>query len=396
MKKMTVRDVAVTGKKVLVRVDFNVSLYEDGTIRSDSRIKAALPTINYLLEQGALITLTSHLGRPKGKVDESARLDKVAARLGELLGRPVTYLKEAIGPVVEEAVARQKPGEVILLENIRFYPGEEANDPEFARQLAKPFELYVQDAFGTAHRAHASTEGVAHILPAYAGLLMEKEIDFLSKATTDPARPYVAILGGAKVKDKIGVIDNLLKVCDKLIIGGGMAFTFFKAKGWEIGNSILDAENIGKAGEFMKLAEERGVELILPVDTVIAQKMETGVPTKIVPSDQIPADWEGFDIGPKSVEVFKEAMKGAKTVCWNGPVGVFEIPEFAKGTKAIAEALAELPDAVTIVGGGETATAVKEMGVASKISHVSTGGGASLEFLEGIELPGVAALKDAE
>ncbi len=394
MKKLSIKDVDVSGKKVLMRVDFNVPLMEDGTIRDDMRIRAALPTVEYLLEKGALVSLVSHLGRPKGKVVENLRLAPVAKRLQELLGKPVNYLKTAVGPEVEAAVSQQKPGEVVLLENIRFYPGEEANDPEFAKQLAAPFDLYVNDAFGTAHRAHCSTEGVAHLLPAYAGLLMQKEIDFLSKAVHNPPRPYVAILGGAKVKGKLGVIANLLKIADKLLIGGGMAFTFFKAMGREIGKSILDEENLEKAKEFMAEAKERGVEFLLPVDTVITQEIKPGAEHKVVSSDAIPADWEGVDIGPETVKRFTEAMQDAKLVCWNGPMGIFEIPEFAKGTKGIAESLAQL-EALTIVGGGETAAAVREMGVADKLSHVSTGGGASLEFLEGKTLPGIAVLKDA-
>ena len=393
MNKKTVKDVDVQGKRVLVRVDFNVPLDESGGITDDRRIRAAVPTIQYLVDHGAKVILCSHLGRPKGVVVESERLNPVAARLAEIMNKPVTKVDDCIGPEVEDAAAKLQPGEILLLENLRFHKEEEKNDPEFARQLASVAELYVNDAFGTAHRAHASTEGVTKYLQGVSGFLMQKELDYLGKAVSEPPRPFVAILGGAKVSDKITVIENLLPKVDMLIIGGGMAYTFFKAKGYEIGKSILDQDGIGKATGAMKKAKDLGVELLLPVDVVAAAEFNETSVSKTVPVDGIPADMMGMDIGPETRKLFADAVQSAKTVVWNGPMGVFEMPKFAEGTRALAKALTE-SGATTIVGGGDVAAAVEQLGFADKISHVSTGGGASLEFLEGRELPGVAALAD--
>lgn len=394
MNKMTVKDLDVRGKRVLVRVDFNVPVDEGGRITDDTRIVAALPTIKYLSEQGAKVILASHFGRPKGGPDPKYSLAPVARRLGELLGRGAAMAEDCVGPAVQAAVAALTPGDVLLLENVRFHAEEEKNDREFAKKLASLADLYVNDAFGTAHRAHASTAGVAEFLrPAAAGFLMQKEIEIMGKAISRPERPFVAILGGAKVKDKIGVITNLLEKVDTLIIGGGMAYTFFKAKGYEIGRSLLDAENVSFAAEMMQTAASKGVRLLLPVDTVVADDFKNPTMSKIVPSDRIPADLEGVDIGPDTIKLFAAAIKGAKTVVWNGPMGVFEVPQFAAGTKAVAQAMAE-SGAVTIVGGGDSAAAVEQLGFADRMTHISTGGGASLEFLEGRELPGVAALTD--
>ncbi|NLM68745.1 MAG: phosphoglycerate kinase [Firmicutes bacterium] len=393
MNKKMIQDVDVKGKRVLMRVDFNVPMNDQGEITDDKRITAALPSIQYLIEHGAKVILMSHFGRPKGQVVHSLRLDPVAKRLGELLGKAVIKVDDCIGPEVEAKVNEMQDGDVMLLENVRFYPEEEANDPEFAKKLAALGDLYVNDAFGAAHRAHASTEGVAKYLPAVAGFLMEKELKFLGGAVNDPKRPFVAILGGAKVKDKIAVIESLLNKVDTLIIGGGMAYTFLKAKGYEIGKSLLDEERIDFCREIMQQAEAKGVKLLLPVDVVIANEFAADAEHKVVAADQIPADWEGLDIGPKTVELFSEAVKTAATVVWNGPMGVFEWEAFANGTNQIAKALAE-SDAITIIGGGDSAAAVEQANLADKMTHVSTGGGASLEFLEGKELPGVAALND--
>jgi phosphoglycerate kinase len=394
-QKKTVADVDVAGKRVLVRVDFNVPLDDAGQITDDSRIRAAMPTIRLLIERGARVILVTHLGRPKG-VDPRWRLDGVAARLGELLGRPVTKLDDCIGPAVRQAVDGLAPGGVILLENVRFHPEEERNDPAFARELASLADLYVNDAFGTAHRAHASTEGVAHYLPAVAGLLMQKEIEVLGSALANPERPFVALLGGAKVHDKIGVIRNLMEKVDVLLIGGGMAYTFLKAQGREIGKSLLDAESLEIARETLAQASVRSVRLELPDDVVVAQEFREDAPYQVVPVDAIPPEWMGMDIGPATVEKFGEILHGARTVLWNGPVGVFEMPAFAAGTRAMAHALAEVTAAggTAIIGGGDTAAAVESLGYGDKMSHLSTGGGASLEFLEGKELPGIAALQD--
>jgi len=390
MDKKTIRGINVTGKRVLVRVDFNVPQDKAGNITDDTRIRAALPTIQYLRDKGARVILCSHLGRPKGKVAEELRLTPVARRLSELLGAPVVNTSDCIGPEVEKAVAGMKPGDVVLLENLRFYAQEEANDPVFARQLAGLAEVYVNDAFGTAHRAHASTEGVTHYLPAVAGLLMERELNFLGKALSAPTRPFVAILGGAKVSDKIGVIENLLPKVDQLIVGGGMANTFLKAQGYEVGDSLLEADKLDLAKDLLKRG---GKKLLLPVDVVIADAFAADAKHQVVPVDKVSAGWRILDIGPQSVTRFNAVLKTAKTVVWNGPMGVFEFPAFAAGTVAIAKALADT-GATTIIGGGDSAAAVERAGVADKMTHISTGGGASLEFLEGKVLPGVAALQD--
>ena len=393
LNKKTIEDVQVKGKKVLVRCDFNVPLDADKNITDETRINAALPTIKYLLDNGAAVILCSHLGRPKGEFNMKYSLAPVAKRLSEKLGFEVKLAEDVIGPSAKKLAAEVKPGEAIMLENVRFHAEEEKNDPAFAKELASMAELYVSDAFGTVHRAHASTAGVADYLPAVAGYLIGKELNFLGNAVETPVRPFVAILGGAKVKDKIGVITNLLEKVDTLIIGGGMAYTFSKAMGGEIGDSLLDEERIGLAKDMMKAAEEKGVKFLLPVDTVIANDFDNPTEIKTVPAGEIPAGWQGLDIGPKTIELFSDAVKNAKTVVWNGPMGVFEKPEFAKGTLAIATAMAE-SDATTIIGGGDSAAAVTQMGLAPKMSHISTGGGASLEFLEGKVLPGVAALND--
>ncbi len=392
MAKKTVRDVDLKDKRVLMRVDFNVPM-QDGVITDDKRIRAALPTIKYVLEAGGKVILMSHFGRPKGKPDDAFRLDPIAKRLSELLGQPVQKVNDCIGPEVEEAVAKLQPGEVLLLENVRFHAAETENEPEFAKALAAFGDIYVNDAFGTAHRAHASTTGVAAYLPAVSGFLMEKELEFLGGAVEDPKRPFVAILGGAKVKDKIGVIEALLNKVDTLIIGGGMAYTFLKAQGYEIGKSLLDEERLEFCRQIMAAAEEKGVKLLLPVDVVVAKEYAPDAEHKVVAISDIPADWEGLDIGPETAKLFSEAVKNAGTVVWNGPMGVFEFEAFAHGTKAVAQALAD-SSAVTIIGGGDSAAAVEQMGLADKMTHVSTGGGASLEFLEGKVLPGVAALDD--
>ncbi len=393
MNKKTVKDIDVKGKRVLVRVDFNVPQDEEGNITDDRRIKAAFPTIQYLIGQGAKVILVSHLGRPKGKFNEKFRMNPVADRLVELLGKPIKKLDDVIGPAVDSAVNAMQTGDVILLENVRFYKEEEENDPEFAKKLASLADVYVNDAFGTAHRAHASTEGVAHYLPAVAGFLMQKEIDYLGRALSNPNRPFVAILGGAKVKDKIPVIENLLEKVDTLLVGGGMAYTFLKAKGYEIGQSLLDAESVDLCKELLTKAQQKGVRFELPVDIVTATQLSAYASTEVMDADKIPADRMGADIGPKTREKFRNFILSAGTVVWNGPMGVFELAPFAGGTKAIAQAMAD-SKAVTIVGGGDSAAAVEQVGFADKMSHVSTGGGASLEFLEGKALPGVVALLD--
>ena len=392
MNKKTVRDIDAQGKRVLVRVDFNVPQDETGAITDDTRIRAALPTIQYLIDHGAKAILVSHLGRPKG-VDEKLRMNPVAKRLSELLRKPVKKLDDCIGPDVEAAVNQMSPGDVVLLENVRFYKEEEANDPDFAKKLASLADIYVNDAFGTAHRAHASTEGVAHDLPAVAGFLMEKEIEYLGKALTNPDRPFVSILGGAKVKDKIPVIENLIEKVDVLLIGGGMAYTFLKAKGLEVGKSLLDETSIDLCKELMSKAAAKGIKFELPDDVLVADRLDPAADCKVVPVNAIPADWMGLDIGPKTIENFRAYILSAGTVVWNGPMGVFEMAPFAEGTRATAQAMAD-SKAATIVGGGDSAAAVEQMGFADKMSHVSTGGGASLEFLEGKALPGVVALND--
>jgi phosphoglycerate kinase len=395
MSKATVEDIDVKGKRVLVRVDFNVPLDAERNITDDTRIRAALPTIKYLLERGARVILASHLGRPKGQRKEEFSLAPVAKRLEELLGQPILKLDDCIGPQVEAEVSSMKDKDVILLENLRFYQEEEANDEGFARSLASLAEIYVNDAFGTAHRAHASTAGVAKFLPGVAGFLMEKEIEVMGKALSEPKRPFVAILGGAKVKDKVGVISNLIEKVDSLIVGGGMAYTFLKAKGLEVGESILDPEKVDLAKELMEKAKAKEVKFLLPVDVVVADKFAEDADVKVVAVSEIPHDWQALDIGPKTREAFAREIADAETVVWNGPMGVFEMKPFAEGTRRVAKALADSA-AVTIVGGGDSAAAILGMGFADKMTHVSTGGGASLEFLEGKVLPGVAALKDKE
>jgi phosphoglycerate kinase len=393
VRKKTVRDVDVRGKRVFVRVDFNVPL-DHGRITDDTRIKAALPTIQYLLDHGAMVILASHLGRPKGP-DDSLRMDPVAARLGELLHRPVKKVDDCVGPVVEDQIFSMHPGDVVVLENVRFYRDEEANEPVFAHALARLADVYVNDAFGTAHRAHASTVGITQYLPSVAGLLMERELTFLGKVLEHPARPLVVILGGKKVEDKIGVIRNLLRLATTMLVGGGMCYTFLKAQGAAIGASLLEAEKVDLAGELLREAERRGVTMVLPVDVVAAQEVASGAPTRVVDARAIPDGWIGVDIGPRTVAAMSAPITGAATILWNGPMGVFEIPEFAAGTRAIAKAVAE-SCAESIVGGGDTAAAVEQFGFADKVTHVSTGGGASLEFMEGKTLPGVAALQDAQ
>ena len=392
--KKTVKDVDVRSRRVLVRVDYNVPLDAQGNVSDDKRITASLPTINYLLEQGARIILCSHLGRPKGEVKKEFSLAPVAKRLKELLPNVNIYFaSDCIGEEAQQKAAALKDGEILLLENLRFHKEEEKNDPEFAKKLASLAEIYVNDAFGTVHRAHASTAGVAAYLPAVAGFLIGKELSIMGGALENPERPFVAILGGAKVADKIGVITNLLNKCDTLLIGGGMAYTFFKAMGYEIGDSLLDTESIDLAKQLMETAKEKGVKLLLPVDTVVAKAFAADAEHMTVASNAIPADWQGLDIGEKTRELFAAEIKNAKTVIWNGPMGVFEFPAFAKGTEAVAKACAEC-GGTTIIGGGDSASAVKKLGYADKMTHISTGGGASLEFLEGKVLPGVAALND--
>jgi phosphoglycerate kinase len=392
MNKKSIRDIDVTGKKVFVRVDFNVPL-ENGAITDDTRIRETLPTIRFLIERGAKVILASHLGRPKGEFVDELRLTPVAVRLSELLGKPVTKADEAVGDAVKAKVNALNNGDVLLLENVRFYSGEEKNDPALAKQFAELADVYVNDAFGAAHRAHASTEGIAHFLPAVSGLLMEKELDVLGKALNNPERPFTAIVGGAKVKDKIAVIDNLLNIADNVIIGGGLSYTFLKAQGYEIGKSLVDNEKLDLALGFINKAKERGVNFLLPVDVVVADKFGADANTEIVGIDAIPADWEGIDIGPKTRELFAKAIKESKLVVWNGPMGVFEIEPFSHGTRAVGVACAET-SGYTVIGGGDSAAAVEKFHLADKMDHISTGGGASLEFMEGKALPGVVALND--
>jgi phosphoglycerate kinase len=392
MPKLTIDDLDVQGKRVLVRVDYNVPLDNAGAITDDTRIRASLPTLRDLLARGTALVLMSHLGRPKG-ITKSLRLDPVRARLEALLGIPVKKVDDCVGPEVLAAARELAPGEVLLLENLRFHKEEEQNNPQFAKALAQLGDVYVNDAFGAAHRAHASTEGVTHHLVAAAGRLLAKEIEILGKALDNPERPFIAIMGGAKVSDKIGVITNLLSKVDVLIIGGGMTWTFLKAKGHEVGQSLLDAERVELAKQLMASAREHGVEFLMPVDAVIADRFAPDACTRVVDVTSIPADWMGLDIGPKTRELFAAAIMGGRTIIWNGPMGVFEMDAFAKGTEAVARAMASAPG-VTIIGGGDSASAVEKAGLAGKMTHVSTGGGASLEFLEGKVLPGVAALTD--
>lgn len=393
--KKTVRDIDVKGKKVIVRCDFNVPQDKEGKITDDIRITSALPTISYLVEQGAKVILMSHLGRPDGEANMKYTLKPVADRLSELLGKSVLFISapEVVNAEVSKSAAELGDGEVMLLENVRFRKEETKNGETFSKELADLAEIFVNDAFGTAHRAHSSTAGIAAYLPAVSGFLIEKEVKFLGSAVEAPERPFVAIMGGAKVADKILVIENLLTKVDTLIIGGGMAFTFLKAKGYEIGKSILDAERIGLAADLIKKAEEKGVKFVLPVDVIAAKEFSNETETSEFAADSIPAEWMGLDIGSKSIELFRNELKDAKTVIWNGPVGAFEMSNFAKGTVEVAKALAE-SGAVTIIGGGDSAAAVEQFGLADRMTHISTGGGASLEFLEGKELPGIAVLQD--
>lgn len=394
MEKKSIKDVDVKGKRVFCRVDFNVPL-QDGEVVDDTRIRSSLPTITYLMEHGAKVILASHLGRPKGQVVPELRLDAVAKHLSKLIDQEVVKVDEAYGPEVETRIAQMKEGEVLLLENVRFYPGEEKNDPELAQAFAKLADLYVNDAFGTAHRAHASTAGIANYIPAVAGLLMEREIKFLGQVLANPENPFTAIIGGAKVKDKIVVIEELLDKVDNLLIGGGLSFTFIKALGHDIGNSILEEDKLTIAKQFIEKAREKKVNLILPVDAVVANEFSPNAQTKVVDIEQIPAGWMGLDIGPKTAELFRQAIVNSKLVVWNGPMGVFEYEPFAAGSRAVAEAMAECTG-TTIIGGGDSAAAVKLFNLTEKMSHISTGGGASLEFMEGKELPGVACLDDKE
>jgi phosphoglycerate kinase len=393
MNKKSVRDIDVKGKRVFCRVDFNVPM-SNNEVSDDTRIRAALPTIQFLMEQGAKVILASHLGRPKGQVNEDMRLNAVAVRLGELLGKSVVKTDEAYGEAVENAISALNEGDVLLLENVRFYAGEEKNDPELAKAFANLADIYVNDAFGAAHRAHASTAGIAAHIPAVSGLLMEKELEVLGKALLDPDRPFTAIIGGAKVKDKIGVIDNLLEKVDNLIIGGGLAYTFAKAMGHEIGNSLLEEDKIDLAKSFIEKAKAKGVNFYMPEDVVIAQEFSNETTTKTVDVDQIPSDWMGLDIGPKTVDTYRKVILESKLVIWNGPMGVFEMSSFENGTKSVAVALADAQNTYTVIGGGDSAAAVEKFGFAENMDHISTGGGASLEFMEGKQLPGVLALND--
>ncbi|MCX5736325.1 MAG: phosphoglycerate kinase [candidate division NC10 bacterium] len=394
MEKLSIADVVLAGKRVLIRVDFNVPLDARQVVTDDTRIRAALPTIRYALDKGARVLLLSHLGRPKGKVVPAMSLAPAAKRLSELLEEPVAMASDCIGEAVEAAVAQLAPGQVLMLENCRFHAGDEKNDEAMSRALAKLCDVFVNDAFGAAHRAHASTVGVTKFVPvAAAGFLMAKELEYLGRAMTNPARPFVAILGGAKVSDKIGVLQNLVTKVDALLVGGGMAYTFLKAQGMEVGASLLEADKLDVARTILEAARAKGVTFLLPVDHVIAQKVAADAEARIADSTAIPAGWMGLDIGPKARAIFATAIRGAKTVVWNGPMGVFELAPFREGTFSVARAIAE-SGATSIVGGGDSVAAVTQAGLADRMSHISTGGGASLEFLEGIELPGVAALTD--
>lgn len=393
MNKKTVKDIDLKGKKVFVRCDFNVPMDENQNITDNTRIKAALPTIKYLLEQNCKIILASHLGRPKGEVKPEFSLKPVAKELSKLLGKDIIMANDVIGEDATSKAENLKEGEIMLLENVRFHREETDNDPEFAKKLASMAEIFVNDAFGTAHRAHASTTGIADYIPGVAGFLIEKELKFLGNAINNPERPFVAILGGAKVSDKIGVIDSLLDKVDTLMIGGGMAYTFFKAQGYNVGNSLCEVEKTDLALEAMEKAKAKGVKLLLPIDTKIGKEFKPDTESKTVAWTEIPDEWEGFDIGEKTIEMFKKELQNAKTVIWNGPLGLFEFDQFAIGTNEIAKTLADL-DATTIIGGGDSAAAVTKAGLADKMTHISTGGGASLEFLEGKKLPGIECLQD--
>jgi phosphoglycerate kinase len=391
--KKTVRDVDVAGKRVLVRVDFNVPL-ADGTVTDDTRIRAALPTIRYLVDHGAKVILASHLGRPKGEPDPRFSLKPVRAVLQRLLGRNVAFVPETVGPDADEAVGRMVDGEVLMLENVRFHPGEKADDPAFAKQLCGMADLYVDDAFGAAHRAHASTEGVAHCLPAVAGFLLAREVETLTSMLADPKRPFVAILGGSKVSDKFGVIDRLIDVVDTLVIGGGMCFTFLVAKNVDVGRSIVEPEWVEAAGKMLEKAKAKHVDLLLPVDFVVAREIAEDAETRIVGREEIPHDMMGLDIGPTTIELYKDSIAKAQTVFWNGPMGVFELSPFEEGTREVAMAVARNTGASSIIGGGDSVAALKKFGLEDRVTFVSTGGGASMKLLEGAKLPGVEALQD--
>ncbi|MDQ0892123.1 phosphoglycerate kinase [Paenibacillus sp. V4I9] len=392
MSKKSVRDVEVAGKRVFVRVDFNVPV-ENGQITDDTRIRETLPTIKFLVEKGAKVILASHFGRPKGQVVEELRLTPVAAKLAELLGQSVIKADVSVGEIVKAQADALENGDVLLLENVRFNEGEEKNDPELAKAFAELADLFVNDAFGAAHRAHASTEGIAHFIPAVSGLLMEKELDVLGKALNNPERPFTAIVGGSKVKDKIAVIENLLNIADNVLIGGGLTYTFLKAQGHEIGKSLVDNEKLDLALSFIEKAKEKGVNFLIPVDIVVADKFSADANTQIVGADGIPAEWEGIDIGPKTRELYADVIAKSKLVVWNGPMGVFEIEPFSHGTRAVAQACATT-EGYTVIGGGDSAAATEKFHLADQMNHMSTGGGASLEFMEGKALPGVVALND--
>lgn len=392
LQKMTMKDLDLKGKRVFCRVDFNVPM-KDGKVADDTRIRAAVPTIEYLVGEGAKVILASHLGRPKGEVSEGMRLAAAGAHLSELLHKDVKSLKESIGVTVENEIAEMQEGDIVLLENVRFHAGEEKNDKQLAEQFAALADVFVNDAFGAAHRAHASTAGIAEYLPSVSGLLLEKELDVLGKALSQPERPFTAIIGGAKVKDKIGVIDHLLDKVDNLIIGGGLSYTFIKAKGYEIGNSLLEEDKLELAETFIKVAEEKGVNMYLPIDATVASSFSNDAETKVVKIEDIPADWMGLDIGPETAKLYSDVIKDSKLIIWNGPMGVFEMDAFENGTRSVAQAMAET-EGYTIIGGGDSAAAAEQFKVADKMDHISTGGGASLEFMEGKNLPGVSALTD--
>lgn len=390
--KKTMKDIQLEGQRVFCRVDFNVPM-ENGKVTDDTRVRAAIPTINYLVEQGAKVILASHLGRPKGEVNEEMRLTAAGEKLAELTGKSVKKLDTSIGEEVKKAISDMEKGDIVLLENVRFHAGEEANDAELAKEFAELADVFVNDAFGAAHRAHASTAGIAEYIPAVSGLLLEKELDVLGKALSKPERPFTAIIGGAKVKDKIGVIDHLLDIVDNLIIGGGLSYTFLKAQGYEIGKSLLEEDKMDLALSFIQKAKDNGVKLYLPIDVIVSDDFSVDANTKVVGLDSIPKDWEGLDIGPETAELYADVIADSKLIIWNGPMGVFELAPFEGGTKRVAEAMAET-EGYTVIGGGDSAAAVEKFNVGEKMDHISTGGGASLEFMEGKDLPGVTALND--